>query len=178
MAQGETKTKSARKKGAKSVVREYFDGLAEQDLDRALAVWKPGSIDRMYGMGDLPAPDGIRTYFTNLFAAFPDWQFEVLELVASGEHAAARWRVSATFAGPGRFQGVNPTGARVELEGCDMFRVVDELIVENHAYTNGAYLAQQLGLLPPSGSVAERAMTGAFNAKTAATGAIRKLRER
>ena len=178
MAQAEAKTKSARKKGAKTVVREYFDGLAAQDLDRALAVWKPGSIDRMYGMGDLPAPDGIRTYFTNLFAAFPDWQFEVLELVASGEHAAARWRVSATFAGPGRFQGVNPTGARVELEGCDMFRVVDELIVENHAYTNGAYLAQQLGLLPPSGSVAERAMTGAFNAKTAATGAIRKLRER
>ena len=59
-----------------------------------------------------------------------------------------------------------------------MFHVVDEKIVENHAYTNGAYLAQQIGLLPPSGSVAERAMTGAFNAKTAAGAAVRKLRER
>ena len=39
-------------------------------------------------------------------------------------------------------------------------------------------LAQQLGLLPPPGSQAERAMTGAFNAKTAAAGAIRKLRNR
>jgi predicted ester cyclase len=178
MAQAEAKTKSARKKSAKTIVREYFDGLAEQDLDRALAVWKPGSIDHMYGMGDLDAPAGIRAYFDNLFAAFPDWQFEVLELIASGEHAAARWRVTATFAGPGRFQGVTPTGSRIELEGCDMFRVVDEKIVDNHAYTNGAYLAQQLGLLPPSGSAAERAMTGAFNAKTAATAALRKLRER
>ena len=165
MAEAEAKTKSARKKGAKSVVREYFDGLAEQDLDRALAVWKPGSIDHMYGMGDLDAPAGIRTWFTNLFGAFPDWRFEVLELIASGEHAAARW-------------GIAPTGAKVELEGCDMFRVVDERIVENYAYTNGAYLAQQIGLLPPSGSAAERTMTGAFNAKTAATSAIRKLRER
>jgi predicted ester cyclase len=178
MAEAEAKTKAPRKKGAKSVVREYFDALAEQDLDRALAVWKPGSIDHMYGMGDLDAPAGMRTWFTNLFGAFPDWRFEVLELIASGEHAAARWRVSATFAGPGRFQGIVPTDAKVELEGCDMFRVVDEQIVENHAYTNGAYLAQQLGLLPPSGSAAERAMTGAFNAKTTATAALRKLRER
>ena len=176
--EAETKTKTPRKKGAKTIVREYFDALADQDLDRALAVWKPGSIDHMYGMGDLDAPAGIRAWFSNLFAAFPDWRFEVLELVATGEYAAARWRISATFAGPGRFQGVAPTGAKVELEGCDMFHVVDEKIVENHAYTNGAYLAQQIGLLPPSGSAAERAMTGAFNAKTAAGAAVRKLRER
>ena len=176
--EAETKTKTPRKKGAKTIVREYFDALADQDLDRALAVWKPGSIDHLYGMGDLDAPAGIRAWFSNLFAAFPDWRFEVLELVATGEHAAARWRISATFAGPGRFQGVAPTGAKIELEGCDMFRVVDEKIVENHAYTNGAYLAQQIGLLPPSGSAAERAMTGAFNAKTAAGAAVRKLRER
>lgn len=174
----QTKAKSTRKKGAKTIVREYFDGLADQDLDRALAVWKPGSIDHLYGMGELDAPAGIRGWFSNLFAAFPDWRFEVLELTGTGEYAAARWRVSATFTGPGKFQGINPNGAEVTLEGCDMFRVVDEKIVENHAYTNGAYLAQQIGLLPPSGSSTERAMTGAFNAKTAATGALKRLRER
>jgi predicted ester cyclase len=175
---GATTAKAPRKKGAKTIVREYLDALSAQDLDRALAVWKPGSIDHMYGMGELDAPDGIRAWFSNLFGAFPDWHFEVVEVVASGEHAAARWRVQATFTGPGRFQGISPNGASVELEGCDMFRVVDGQIVENHAYTNGAYLAQQLGLLPPSGSMAERAMTGAFNVRTAALGAVRKLRER
>jgi predicted ester cyclase len=178
MAEAEAKTKTPRKKGAKSVVREYFDGLAEQDLDRALAVWKPGSIDHMYGMGDLDAPAGMRTWFTNLFGAFPDWRFEVLELIASGEHAAARWRVSATFAGPGRFQGIAPTGAKVELEGCDMFRVADGKIVENNAYSNGMQLAQQLGVLPPQGSVGERAVTGLVNARTAAAETLRRLRER
>ena len=59
-----------------------------------------------------------------------------------------------------------------------MLRVEDGQIVENNAYTNGVQLAQQLGLLPPPGSTADRAMTGAFNAKTAAVGAVRKLRER
>ena len=174
----EAAAKTKRKKGAKTVVREYFDALAEQDLERALTAWKPGSIDRLHGIGELVAPDGIRAYFSELFAAYPDWQFEVVELVASGDLAAARWRVRATFSGPGRFQGIAPTGKPVELEGCDMFRVADEQIVENNAYTNGMQIAQQLGLLPPQGSAAERAMTGAFNAKTAAAAAVRRFRQR
>jgi predicted ester cyclase len=159
-------------------VREYFDALAEQDLDRATAVWKPGGIDTLHGLAELPAPDGIRQYFGELFAAFPDWRFEVLDLTGSGDTAAARWRIRATFSGPGRFQGIAPNGAEIELEGCDMFHVEDELIVSNDAYVNGMQLVQQLGLLPPQGSAAERAMTGAFNAKTAAAAAIRKLRDR
>lgn len=173
-----TETKTKRKKGAKAVVKEYFDALARQDLDRAVTFWKPGSPDRIHGVVDMVAPDGIRAYFSELFAAFPDWRFEVLELAGSGDLAAVRWRVTATFTGPGRFQGVAPTGKTITLEGCDMFRVVDAQIVENNAYTNGMQIAQQLGLMPPQGSAAERAMTSAFNAKTAAAGAIRKLRER
>jgi predicted ester cyclase len=171
-------TKSKRKRGAKSVLREYFDALAAQDLERAVALWKPGGRDTIHGLVDMVAPDGIRRFFGELFAAFPDWRFEVLEITGSGETAAVRWRTAATFAGPGRFQGLAPNGARVEVEGCDMFRVVDEQIVENDAYTDGVGLARQLGMLPASGSAADRAMAGAFNAKTAAGEAIRRLRER
>ena len=58
-----------------------------------------------------------------------------------------------------------------------MLRVEDGLIVENNAYINGAQLAQQLGVLPSPGSIGDRAFTGAFNAKTAAANALRKLRE-
>lgn len=177
-AEAEAKTKPPRKKGAKAVVREYVSALGDQDLDRAVSVWKPGSVDRLHGVADMTAPEGIREYFGSLFGAFPDFRIELLEIIASGEYAAARLQMSGTFAGPGRFQGLAPTGARVEFEGCDFFRVVDGKIVENNAYTNAMELAQQLGLVPPTGSPAEKAMAGAFNAKTAAAGAIRKLRNR
>jgi predicted ester cyclase len=170
--------KAKRKKGPTTVVREYLEALSAQDLDRALAVWKPGAIDNLHGVAELRAPEGIREYFTELFRAFPDFRLEVVEIAASGELAAARWRTSATFNGPGRFQGFAATGARVEFEGADFFRVVDEQIVANNAYTNAMFLAQQLGILPPAGSPAERAMAGAFNAKTAAAATIRRLRQR
>ena len=174
----EAATKTTRKKGAKTIVREYFDALSEQDLDRAVSYWKPGAIDRIHGVIEMVAPDGVRDYFAEIFGAFPDWSFEVIEIAGGGDLAAARWRVNATFSGPGRYQGIAPTGKRVTLEGCDMFRVADGKLVENNAYANGLEIAQQLGLLPPQGSAAERAMFGAFNAKTAAAGAIKRFRER
>ena len=124
------------------------------------------------------SPAEIKAFFNSQFAAFPDWKFEILELAASGKNAACRWRVTGTFRGPGRFQGLAPTGGSIEMEGCDMLRVEDGQIVENNAYTNGAIIAQQLGLLPAQGSTADRVITGAFNAKTAAANALRKLRDR
>src|SRR3984893_9766104 len=102
------------------VAKRYFAALAEQDLDAALACWAPGGIDRFVGQAELTAPDGIREYFTSLFAAFPDFAFEVLEVTAYRNRVAVRWRARGTFAGPGRFQGFVPNGARVDVEGCDV----------------------------------------------------------
>ena len=160
------------------IARAYFGAVAAKDLDAASALWKPGARDHLHGLAELTAPNEIKAYFTGLFSAFPDFEFEILELAASGKNAACRWRGTGTFLGPGRFQGLAPTGGRIEIEGCDMLRVEDGQIVENNAYLNGAELAQQFGLLPKQGSSADRAITGAFNAKTAAAGAIRRLRER
>jgi steroid delta-isomerase-like uncharacterized protein len=178
MAETATQGKRTRKKGAKTLAREYFEALARQDLDAAVAVWRDGSPDRFHGIFDAVAPDGIRAWFSELFAAFPDFKLEILEIAGSGDNAAVRWRGTGTFTGPGRFQGLAPNGARVELEGCDMFRVADGQIVENNAYSNAMELAQQLGVLPPQGSFGEKAVTGLVNARTAATDAVRRFRER
>jgi predicted ester cyclase len=177
MSAAETKTE-AKPKTTAQIAKAYFGAIADKDLDRATALWKPGGRDVIHGFGDLEAPGDVKAFFTGIFNAFPDWDFEVLELTASGKLAACRWRSVGTFDGPGRFQGLTPTGTRVVMEGCDMLRVEDGQIVENNAYTNGMLVAQQLGMLPQQGSTADRVVTGAFNAKTAAAGAIRKFRER
>jgi predicted ester cyclase len=152
---------------AREVVTEYFDALGEQDLDRAVATWKPGSLDRLHGFADLVAPDGIRQYFGGIFAAMPDFRLEALSVVAEGDDVAVRWRATGTFDGTGRFEGLVPNGRNVELEGLDLLTVRDGRIIANEAYTNGMEFARQVGALPPQGSAPERAMAAAFNAKTA-----------
>ncbi len=174
-----TETKSASKpKTTTQIAKAYFGAIADRDLDAAVALWKPGSRDHIHGIVDMRSAAEIKAFFSAQYAAFPDWQFEILELAASGKNAACRWRATGTFTGPGRFQGLAPNGKSIVMEGCDMLRVEDGQIVENNAYTNAALIAQQLGLLPAQGSTADRVVTAAFNAKTATATAIGKLRDR
>jgi hydroxyacylglutathione hydrolase len=148
------------------IARRYFDALSARDLDAATACWSPGSIDRMVGAQDLVAPDGVRAYFSELFEAFPDFAIEIVELTTYRARTAVRWRATGTFAGPGTFQGFAPNHAQIELEGCDVITVQDELIVHNDAFVDSGALARQLGLLPPAGSPAEVRLAKLANLRT------------
>jgi len=159
---------------AREVVTEYFDALCERNLDRAVATWRPGSLDRLHGFADLVAPDGIRDYFGAIFAVMPDFQLEVVSMVAEGDEVAVRWRATGTFDGTGTFEGLAPNGRSVELEGLDLLTVKEGKIVANEAYTNGMEFARQVGALPQRGSAQERAMAAAFNAKTALVKRLRR----
>ena len=174
---GERETKP-RRRGPTTAARAYFTALDAHDLDAAAALWKPGCTDRIVGMAEFTVPDGFKRWFGTLFAAFPDARIEVISVTAQKENAAVRYRVTGTFDGTGRFEGLSPNGARVDVEGFDLFTVRDGLIVENHGFINGADLARQLGALPPQGSLAERGMTAALNARTAAGELVGRLRER
>jgi len=105
------------------IAKRYFTALAAHDLDSAIACWQPGAVDRFLGAQELIAPDGVRQYFGELFAAFPDFSFEILDLTTDRTRSAVRWRARGTFAGPGLFMGFAPNGASIDLEGCDVVTV-------------------------------------------------------
>ncbi len=148
------------------VVRRYFEAIARRDLEAAAAFWTPAGIERIVGQEELVGPEGIQEYFGRLFAAFPDWRFEVIEMVSEGERAVVRWRAQATFAGPGEFQGFEPNGAPVQIEGCDFVTVRDGLLQHNDVYLDGGEVARQLGFLPPAGSPAEARLARLANVRT------------
>jgi glyoxylase-like metal-dependent hydrolase (beta-lactamase superfamily II)/predicted ester cyclase len=148
------------------IAKRYFAALSAHDLDAATACWRPGAIDRMVGSVDLVAPDGVRAYFSELFDAFPDFALDVVELTTYRGRTAVRWRATGTFAGPGTFQGFAPNHAWIELEGCDVVTVEDDLIVHNDAFIDSGALARQLGFLPPTGSSAEARLAKLANLRT------------
>ena len=148
------------------VAREYFEALGRAESDAPVRFYAADGSGHIHGViGPAPPEESVR-FFTDLFAAFPDWHFEILDLVAEGERAAVRWRARGTFAGPGDFMGFEPNGARVDLEGMDMVWVRDGRIARLEAYMNGAELARQLGALPAQGSAAEERLAKAFNLRT------------
>jgi steroid delta-isomerase-like uncharacterized protein len=159
---------------AGAVARAYFEAIAERDLDRMVDFYVPGGTGEIHGLVSLTAPDTYRAWFGNLFAAFPDFRFEILDVVSEGEKAAVRWHATGTFNGTARFEGMDPTGAKVDLTGFDLLTIRDGKIHRNDAYMNGAQMAQQLGALPPTGSLPERGMLAALNLKTRVARALRR----
>jgi len=157
------------------VARGYFDAVAARDPDAIAAWYEPGSIDRLVGMAELRAPDEVREWFTSLFAAIPDFSFEVLDLVVEGDRAAVRWRSRGTFDGTGRFEGIAPTGATLDVEGFDLLTVANGKVGSNQAYINGMDMARQMGVMPPAGSLVDRAMLAATNARIAAADRVRGM---
>jgi glyoxylase-like metal-dependent hydrolase (beta-lactamase superfamily II)/predicted ester cyclase len=148
------------------VAREYFESLARADSGAPQRFYAPGARGHIHGVVGPVDADGGRAFFEEVFGAFPDWRFEILDLIAEGERAAVRWRARGTFAGPGTFLGFEPNGARVDLEGQDMVWVRDGRIQRLEAYMNGAEMARQLGALPEAGSPTDQRLAKALNLRT------------
>ena len=151
---------------AEALARRYFAAIDARNLEEAISLWADGGRENVRGQVDTQAPDGVRAFIGELIAAIPDLDMQVLSTTAEADRCGVHWRLSGTFAGPGSFGGVAPTGSRIELEGFDLLRVRDGLIQSNDAFTDSMTFARQIGLMPPQGSSTETRMTGAFNAKT------------
>ena len=153
---------------AREMAETYFAALRERDLDAIAACWAPDGVDDMVGQAELHGPAGVRGFFAELFAAVPDFQFSVDDIIVDGDRAAVRWHATGTFAGEGAYQGIAPTGQAVALSGLDLLEVRDGKLVSNHAFADGMGFARQIGMLPTRGSSAESRALSAFNAKTRA----------
>jgi hydroxyacylglutathione hydrolase len=154
---------------AESIARRYFAAIDTHDLEQAVALWADGGRENVRGQVDVVAPEGVREFIGGLINAVPDLRMEVVSTTTEADRCGVQWRLTGTFAGPGGFAGVAPTGSPIELEGFDLITVRDGLIQSNDAFSDSTTFARQIGMLPPQGSSAEQRMTGAFNAKTRLT---------
>jgi hydroxyacylglutathione hydrolase len=157
---------------AEGVARRYFAAIDQRDLDGAVALWAAGGHDNVRGRIDAIAPEGVHGFLGELIDAVPDLSMEVVSTTSEGDRCGVHWRLRGTFAGPGSFGGVAPTGKALDIEGFDLVSVRDGLIEHNDAFTDSMTFARQVGMMPAQGSTAEQRMTGAFNAKTRLTGGL------
>lgn len=147
------------------VARAVFDAVARREPDGIVEFGEVGYVDDFVAVGEFRGHDAIRDFFRQVFAAFPDFQMTVDRIVADDSSAVVQWHLAGTFSG-GPFQGVQPTGKRVELRGVDVMEIATGLIQRNTVYYDGASFARQIGLLPAEGSRADRALITFFNATT------------
>ena len=159
---GKPKRKPPRRKQIEETARRYFAALAARDPQAMAACWSEDGVDDIVPLRVLRGPEEISAFFAALFAAIPDAETTVHNVVAGERQAAVEWRTVGTFTGL-PFEGVEATGGRLELRGLDLLEINDDRILKNTAYYDGAAFMRQLGLLPPQDSGPEKAIKTAFN---------------
>jgi predicted ester cyclase len=153
------------------VVRSYFDAVIARDPAAMAEHWSEEGIEEILPVGIFRGPEEVREWFTELFTAVPDFEMTIDRTLAQDNNVLVQWRASGNFSG-GPLMGIEPTGRRIELRGLDWLEVEGDKVVRNTAFADGAALARGMGVLPPQGSAAEKAMFSAFNAFTKARGAV------
>jgi predicted ester cyclase len=152
-------------------VRSYFDAVIARDPEGMAEHWAEDGIEEILPVGIFRGPEEVKAWFTELFTAVPDLDMTLDRVLAHDNDVLVQWRATGTFTG-GSLMGVEATGRRIDVRGLDWLEVKGDKVVRNTAFSDGMALARGMGLIPPQGSAAEKAMFGAFNAFTKARGAV------
>ncbi len=142
--------------------------MEERDLSDPYEYWTDDSVDHFLAAGQsVRGAQALAAWFARLFAAVPDWSLVVDNVVDDGgDQVVVQWTGTGTFTGAS-FLGIEPTGRRVEIRGCDVIRLDGNgKVATNTVYYDGAAFARQVGMLPAAGSRADLLITRAFNGFT------------
>ena len=157
------KRKPPKRKQVEETARRYFAAMQARDPQAMAACWSEDGVQDMVPLRVMRGPGEVEEFFDGLFAAMPDAETTLHNVVASDRQAAVEWRTVGTFTGES-LEGVGATGGRLELRGLDLLEIEDDRILKNTVYYDGASFMRQLGLLPSQESGPEKAMKTAFNA--------------
>ena len=118
-------------------------GDIDSGVDTMFAV---DAVDRDPSPGQGPGREGFRSFFHTLTTAFPDAHLEPQTMVADDTSVAFAYTLTGTHKGD--FQGVAPTGKRIEVRGLQIGRFENGQIIERWGSTDEAGIMQQLGAAP------------------------------
>jgi len=103
----------------------------------------------------------VQEFMRTSFRAFPDLRFgepDPPALAIAGDVVLWCWSMKGTHTGTIDPPGFAPTGRRMHVDGVDRWTMRDGRIASYRAFYDMNDLARQLGIVPPPGSRAERAM--------------------
>ena len=88
------------------------------------------------------------------FEGFPDFKYEVQQIIADGDCVVAKLRMTGTQSGPFRFEGMHSlndpipvSNKPIDIPTCSLFYIKDEKIILLERYWDSATLLRQIGVI-------------------------------
>ena len=127
----------------KAVVRSFVEAWNTKNLDLFDDLMAETCQLSVGGATISCSPDATRAIAEHWLAGFPDYHFELLDLVAEGDKVVARMPFTGTHLG--QVLDLPPTGRSVRVSEIVIFRVADGKIVEAWEEYDEIGMRRQLG---------------------------------
>lgn len=130
-----------------ATMRQIYDLINAGNIDGFGALLADDFVDHEEQPGVAPTRDGVTAFFRMYLAAFPDLRMVPEDVIASGDKAVARVRVTGT--NKAAFMGMPATGRQIDVQVVDIMRFGDDGRVREHwGISDQLKMLQQLGAIP------------------------------
>ena len=130
---------------SREVMERFFGAWADRRVDVLDEVVSEDAVIHYGDTADM-GREGLKQLAAAFFAAFPDGELTLDEIVEDGDRVAVVWTYAGTHEGD--LFGIPPTGKRFRASGMNMERVQDGRIVEHWSVFDQMTAFRQLGLIP------------------------------
>jgi steroid delta-isomerase-like uncharacterized protein len=143
----------------KALARRWVEGLFnEGNMDVADEILSPDFVLHVpFDPRELRGPEAVKQFVSAYRQAYPDGHTTIEDQIAEGDMAVNRWTARGTH--QGEFQGIAPTGNRIEVTGIDIVRIAEGKLAEGWVELDGLGWLQQLGAIPAPGQSEEASPT-------------------
>jgi steroid delta-isomerase-like uncharacterized protein len=134
---------------ARALMERYNDAWNRHDVDEIVSMHAADMVFENHTAGERAEGEAVRGHVASIFESWPDLHFETRRLYAREGLVVCEWTATATHSRTISRGGLvaEPTGARLEWEGVDIFPIEDGLIARKDVYSDSLSVLRQVGLL-------------------------------
>lgn len=130
---------------SEQVVRTYENLWNERDYAQIPEVVSESFVHVDPAAGEMRGHDSLEAFIREITTGFPDFQIEILNLLAS--EGLVMDEAKFTMTHEGEFNGIPPTGREVEFRGMAIHHVENGKLQEHRQYYDKQDFFAQLGLV-------------------------------
>ena len=131
----------------KALFRRFIqEVINEKNTDKMDILISENWLDHNPPPGAAPGVEGMKQMMGMFFAAFPDLNVTIDQLIAEGDMVVGRMTNTGTHQGD--LMGIAPTGKRVTFSEIHMVRIENGKAVEHWGNIDDLGMMQQLGVIP------------------------------
>ncbi len=126
----------------REIVRKYHQVWSNGQVSELDTIMSPGFVCHFINGIEWKGIEGAKNEIVSHRKSFPDWNEEIVDMIAEGDKVVTRYKSTGTQ--KGKFNGLDSTGIKVTIFEASIYRIANGKLVEQWGFPDALSLNNQL----------------------------------